>query len=166
MGARTAEFNDFAPQGLVRPKVEFFLAVIAQILFGSRTGLQPVCADILPRRHILDDEMTANSIGRVFIAPRDVGLLQSLFYENFEAEGLRSMDFIQIGGQLRIQVPISRHSTRPSNLLSIRSSCQFFSCNRRLIRSRASADNFSGSAADKSSWCSWAAWRRKRSCFP
>ena len=102
--ARAAQLDDFAAQRLESLEFKFLRGVIAEIVRGVRAGLQPVGADNVLRRQMLDDEMIANGVKRVFIEAGGEGLFQPFVefeVENFKAQRLRGADFPGIPRQPR-----------------------------------------------------------------
>jgi hypothetical protein len=69
-----SEFDDFRAPRLKGVKFKFLRAVIAEFRRRVHAGLQTIRPDNLARRTMLDDEVVAHGVERVFVEAAGVGL--------------------------------------------------------------------------------------------
>ena len=104
MNTRSSQFNHLRAKRLENLKLELLRAVVAAIRRRVMPGLQSVCADDIGGGQMLDDEMIANGIERIFVKTGRVGLLKP--FVEFEVEDLKAQrlcraDFIRVAGEPR-----------------------------------------------------------------
>src|SRR6266700_5818984 len=87
MHTGATELDHFAAKWFVRRKIEFPLAVIAEICRRQLARLQPIRADNFARGEFFDDKVIAELIEWIDIEPSRVRLGQS--FAQFEVENLK-----------------------------------------------------------------------------
>ena len=111
--AGAAKLDHFAAKRFVRSEIKFPLAVIAEVRRCKLTGLQPVRADNLACRHMLNDQMIAKLVERIDIETSRVRFGQpfaELEIENLKPQPLGEKHFVRVLRQSRhvLRAPGSR----------------------------------------------------------
>jgi hypothetical protein len=104
MDARPAKLNHLIPNRLENLEFKFLRAVVTQMRRGVPAGLQTVSAHNFTSGQMLDDEMIANSIKRIFIEPGSMGLFESFIkfeVEDFIAQRLGGPHFPEMDREAR-----------------------------------------------------------------
>jgi hypothetical protein len=104
VNAGAAQFDYFRTNQLKHAEFELLRAVVTRV--GSRipAGLQAVSANDLASRQMLDYEMIAHGVKRIFIQAGVTGMFESFVQfeiENLIAQGLGRADFVKIPREAR-----------------------------------------------------------------
>src|SRR6185369_3634902 len=104
MHTRAANFDDLVAEGFEGTKIKFLRGIIAAISCGADAGLQAVGADDFLREHMLDDQVIANGVERIFVVTGCVGFLESfleLDVKDLEAQFLGGANVAETAREAR-----------------------------------------------------------------
>jgi hypothetical protein len=99
MDASPAKLNHLITNCLENLELKFLRTIITQMRCGIPAGLQAVSADDVTGGQMLNDEMIAHGIKRVFVEPGRIGFFKSFpqfEVEHFITQGLGGPDLTQI----------------------------------------------------------------------